>query len=279
MKIIGSSYINKQFGAVVDKLASKKFVKSECTKNFLRPETFAASFMVTSIVSKDLVGCVIYTTQSWNNKKIPEKNRKFVAMTDLMNGIVMVGGQFLAGKIIDKKLSPIIIGKTYTGQIKHVDKEKGCMVSKDVPNTKAPFHPNNVRENFNKVIKNNKEALIAKGFNVNDPKAVEAVGEEFVKKFSKDGKAGKAVATGFGLIIAALGTTALVKRTLAPFISTPLASEVKRKFIDPKDARVKAEKEAEKKAPGEEPLDHTVAPWNHTSADGDQVTIKKPVTK
>lgn len=80
----------------------EKFVKD--------PEGALALATVTSIILKDGIGCGMYVTQSLNNKKIPDKKRKFVAALDLTNGVLMIAAQIglffamkkYSGKIFNK---------------------------------------------------------------------------------------------------------------------------------------------------------------------------------
>ena len=80
-------------------------------KSFIKnAEKALGAATVTSIVVKDGIGCVMYVTQSMNNKKIPEEKRKFVAALDLTNGVLMIAAQIAmffamraySGKIFDK---------------------------------------------------------------------------------------------------------------------------------------------------------------------------------
>lgn len=265
----------------IEYLATRKWMAKECEKGFLKPEAFAATMMVTSIVSKDLVGCAVYTTQSWNNKKIPEDKRKFVAMTDLTNGIIMVGGQFLAGKVIEKKIGPSIFGKYFSGQKEKINKEKGVMEYFDIPDSKAPLTKDHVHVRCDSFIKENAAKLKTMGFDTSVDKDVKSITKELVAKFARDGKQAKAIKTGFGIIVTAIGTTALVKRTLAPLLSTPLASAVKKKYVDNKPSGKKSEKAKSAKKSEEKPnlddklLDHTQAPWAYANNGDDKKVIQK----
>lgn len=207
-----SSVIYEKAGTVFNKVAKSNFMTKRLDKGVSDPARFAAAMLVTSIVSKDLIGCVLYTTQSWNNKKIPEDKRKFVAAVDLMNGIVMVGGQFLIGKIIDAKFTPWLTSK-FTGTIK--DKFTDKEVSVD---SNKVFHTDKIRQ---LVVDTAKE----KNINVKNI-------EEVVSKVAK--KCKSPFVNGFGILVAAIATTALTKRTLAPLISTPMAGWLNDKFLNKK---------------------------------------------
>lgn len=206
-----SSILYKKPGELFNKLAKSKWMQKNLEQGVSDSERFAAAMLVTSIVSKDLVNCAFYTTQSYNNQKIPEEKRKFVAALDLMNGIIMVGGQLLIGKVIDAKVTPKLLSK-FTGTIKDA---KG--VEKTV-NNKALLHPDNIKEMAQKAAKNL------------DLKIDDKMTEKIVKNVTKLCK--EPFAKGFGLFAAAIATTAIVKRTIAPLLSTPLAGWFKEKFMD-----------------------------------------------
>lgn len=226
---------NKTAGKFFDSLLSTKYIQNKCEMKRIASDKFDAKFVLDSIVSKDIIGCVVYTTLSWNNKKIPEEKRKFVALTDFTNGIIMVGGQMLAGLIIDKKLTNALTGKHFTGENKKYDKAKGLMIPEAIPGSKAPLAKDNVSERVMNYMKDNAEELKKKGIDaVSDKKKYNDIAAEAIKKLSKDGVRGKAIASGFAIIVTALGTTALVKRTLAPLFSTPAASWIKHKYVDEK---------------------------------------------
>ncbi len=204
----------KKSGELINAFAKKKKIAKQLSQSVSDPARFAAAMLVTSIVSKDLVGCFLYTTQSLNNKKIPEEKRKFVASLDLMNGILMVGGQFLIGKVIDAKVTPWLKSK-FTGVIK--DKFTG--VEKTV-NTNALFHPDNI----NKFIKNTAKKVGANLENIDIDK--------IAKQMNKIGRT--PFESGFGILVTAIATTALTKRGIVPLISTPLAGWFKNKFLNDK---------------------------------------------
>lgn len=189
------------------------------------PAKFASQMLVASIVSKDLVGCFLYTTQSWYNKKIPEKKRKFVAMVDLMNGIVMVGGQFLIGKIIDNKVTPKIIAKKLTG----IFDKNGI---KEITNNKALFASDNLLNLTKKIMKDKAEELTRLGVDINSKEAIDHFSKKVIKSIGEGSKSIEAYKTGANILIAALATTALTKRTLAPLISTPMATWANKKFFE-----------------------------------------------
>lgn len=269
MKIM-PSFIDKSICHTADWFNSWGLVQNSTKKNLTDPAKYAATMLVTSIVSKDLVGCILYTTQSWNNKKIPEEKRKFVASLDLMNGIIMVFGQFLIGKVIEAKATPKLFGKFFTGifKDKHTQKENDMSVK---VREKAPYGSDNISRRCELALKECKAELAKNGLDVAklNRDNVKDICEQIVKEVGKDSKNVKALEAGFGILVSAIATTALTKRTLAPLLSTPLASWFEGKFLK-KGKKVKSDSLDDKL------LSHTTAPWNQ-NANGD--SFKKVVTK
>jgi len=206
-----SSILYKKPGELFNKVAKMKWRQKSFAQSISNPQRFAAAMLVTTIVSKDLVGCAFYTTQSLNNKKIPEEKRKFVAALDLMNGIIMVGGQFLIGKVIDAKITPKLLSK-FTGTI------KDAAGKETIVNNKALFHPDNIKTMIERIAKDKKLTINAE--------TTEKIAKNITKICTEP------FAKGFGLFTAAIATTALVKRTVAPLLSTPLAGWFKEKYMD-----------------------------------------------
>lgn len=179
-----------------------KWFSKALEKGYNDPAKYATAMLVTSIVSKDIVGCAFYTTQSLHNKKIPEDKRKFVAALDLMNGILMVGGQILAAKVIEKTLTKYLFNNA---------------LAKKLTKDELDRHANticNIEENVAKKL---------------DPKKVFEI---LMKNHAQGSKKYKALETGFGLLVGFLATTAITKRLVVPFLSTPLAGWYKNKFMD-----------------------------------------------
>ena len=231
---ITSIRINQQVGKLFEKSISGKnfvsrFLNKEFDKAINEPAKFASAMLLTSIVSKDAVGCVVYTSQSLNNKKIPEDKRGFVAALDLINGILMVGGQLAIGKIIEGQLTPKLFGKLYSGTIK----DKDTKIEKDLPGIDAAKKSRLTRDNMLERVK----TYITKN-KITDVNA-EEVAKALNKNIGKGSARYKLFEAGFGLIVTALVTTALVKRTLVPLISTPLSGWFKGKFMDkPKEKEI-----------------------------------------
>ena len=233
-----NSNIGKGLGYTVKKWFSKTL---EAGRN--NPEKYAGAMMVTSIVSKDLVGGYYYTTQSLNNEKIPEEKRKFVASLDLMNGILMVGGQILIYSVVEKIASKALF-KNFIGK-----KLDGDML----------------KQHAKKIVKASTENL-----------NLQEVYEELVKTHGSGSKQFKALETGFGLIVGFLATTALTKRLIVPFLSTPLAGWFKNKYMDKKPQKPKQDVKPEVKPNSDDLLlSHEVAPWNYSNKDGDRLTLNK----
>lgn len=228
-----------------------RFLNKQFDKAVNDPARFASSMLLTSIVSKDVVGCVLYTYQSLHNEKIPEDKRKSVAALDLINGFLMVGGQLLVGKIIDRKMTPELFGKMYSGTFKNKDTGKEELLKGLGAKEKARLYSDNILEVVKKEIK---------GKDIDAEKVADAIGKEI----GKGSKRYKLVEAGFGIVVTALATTALVKRTLVPLIATPLSAWYKGKFMDkPSDKNIKVKPEDK----FERVTATTYTPWAHNSND------------
>lgn len=62
----------------------------------------AANLALISTLTKDALGCVMYTTQSYKNKEIPDDKRTFVTALDFSNGICNVFIPMVTGPILSK---------------------------------------------------------------------------------------------------------------------------------------------------------------------------------
>lgn len=257
MSISPLKSFNKAAEYVFEKSLSGKGFITRRTSNFFNkqfdkavnnPAKFAASMLVTSIVSKDVVGCVLYTTQSLHNEKIPEDKRKSVAALDLMNGGLMVGGQYLVGKVIEGKLTPQLFAKMYSGVLK--DKTGKEELLKGIgAKDKACLYKDNVLDLVKKA---------AKGKDIDANKLTKHI----IKEIGNGSPRYKLIEAGFGIIVTAIATTALVKRTLVPLIATPLSGWYKKKFMDKpsdKDIKVKPEDKFERVTAT------TYTPWAYNS--------------
>lgn len=215
------SSITNKAGQVFNKVAESGFIKKQLQKGLEDPAKFAATMMVTSIVSKDAINCVLYTSQSLNNQKIPEDKRKFVAALDLMNGIINVGGQILAFKLLERNVIPKIAGKSFLGMFKNKDTGEEKYIS-----TTAHLAPDNIAEVTQKIIKE-------KGLKPGSVNANEVIGK-VIKQIGHGSTRYKAIESGLLIILSSLATMAFVKRTLAPLIATPMAGWLKENFMDNK---------------------------------------------
>ncbi|MDD3436112.1 MAG: hypothetical protein PHC64_03060 [Candidatus Gastranaerophilales bacterium] len=299
--------VNKFIGRQLNKAAKSNFIVKRLEAGFSEPAKFAAAMLITSIVSKDLIGCVLYTTQSLHNKEIPEEKRKFVASLDLMNGILMVGGQLLIGKLIEKQFIPEWFGKYFSGTIKDKHTSEETPLS-EIPQARLAEdnlhgmvkdaliindkHDKPIK--VNKQIKDIRRRLEKAGINFEEikklssaqlDKEIQQITSELIKRVGKDSKKFKAIEAGFCILAGALATTALTKRTIVPMISTPLASWYKERFMDKKNQKPTGVETNNTvtpdnpKTPQDEYLDHTVAPWTHTNKDGDKAVFNSIVSR
>lgn len=231
-----SNKINTQVGKVFEYATKNKFIAKSLEQGYNEPAKFAAKMFIVSIVTKDLVGCYYYTTQSLNNKRIPEEKRKFVAALDLMQGIINVGGQILIGTFIDSKWTPKLLSK-YTGVIKNKTTGEERYV-----NPSSPLASDNIIGVTKKVLFQKADEIKAKyGVDVSKltPLEVNNIGEHIIGRIGRGSKRFKAFEAGFGIFIAAIATTALTKRALNPLISTPLAGWFKENYFDKKAKKAK----------------------------------------
>lgn len=226
--------IVSSIGEAMNYTAKNWFAKS--LENGLKhPAEYAAKMMVVSLVSKDFINCGFYTYQSLNNKKIPEDKRGFVAALDLVNGFINVGGQIATFFLVDRLLIPKLQGKLFTGVLKNP--KTGA---EETIRSNAPLSPDKIYEYTLKVIREKgtelSEALKAEGKTLQDLDA-KAIARELSQKIGHAGTIGKDITTGFGIVITALATTALIKRTLTPLIATPLAGMLKDNYMDKKSKK------------------------------------------
>ena len=168
-------------------------------------ENALALSTIASICLKDGVGCAMYVYQSTHNEKIPEKRRKFVSALDLTNGILMIAsqiGMFFAMRKFNEKIFNAIFKKSFNeNMFKHL---KELIRVEQKAAGKVPDSTFKIRRDFND-IKNSKGLSVFK-----------VVTELFA-------------ATIFG------------KRVIVPFIATPLAKVVEKKW-DEKNAKAEKEK-------------------------------------
>lgn len=98
--------------------ATNKFMESKTGHTWMpeNPTDIAKTLALYSTTTKDAVNCYYYTTQSYNNKEIPEDKRKFVAGIDLANGILNVITQLTLGLVVNKQ-SDKLFEKVFNGGI------------------------------------------------------------------------------------------------------------------------------------------------------------------
>lgn len=188
----------KGIGKGIAKATNAKPARWLGDKFNLNLEDALAMATVGSIIAKDGIGCAMYVTQSMNNKKIPDKKRKFVAALDLTNGLLMIVaqiGMFIAmrkysGKIFNKLLS----------------------------------------QSFNPVAKSNTISRMRmwaskKGEPVLKKLGLEKVFDEKVQKGALDV---------FKFVLDTAAATIIGKRVIVPLVATPFASKVE-KWLDKRE--------------------------------------------
>ena len=163
------------------------------------PEGALAAATVTSIVLKDGIGCVMYVTQSLNNKKIPDEKRKFVAALDLTNGVLMIAAQIAMFLAMRKYSGPIfekLFKKSFNpeSKINSISRVRMHEAAKDA--TKVP-----------------KKSKVDKEY-------------EEVKKDALDL---------FKFVVDIAAATIVGKRVIVPLIATPLAKKVEKRMNEGKD--------------------------------------------
>lgn len=213
------------------------------------PAKFAGQMALLSALTKDAVNCYYYTTQSLNNKEIPEDKRGFVASLDLMNGILNVGLQFTLGKWIENK-TPIWFDKLLG---KKLGEDKTSEVSKKLEGIIKTKHP---KENISM------EQI------ANYLKDKKVLGTESKGKYAW-------LKIGFSALIMLVGTQIVCKRMFTPLLATPLAGQFKKQFLD-KNKKPETNPEEKMLEPNYKPwLDNAVD--NKNNLDKDQFT--KTATK
>ncbi|MDD3593688.1 MAG: hypothetical protein PHX18_03570 [Candidatus Gastranaerophilales bacterium] len=179
---------------VIRSIAQSKIVQGHIRNS--DKKSYVTGFAIASIVAKDAVGCYYYVKQSLANEKIPEDKRKFVASLDLANGVLMITSQVLLTLLFQP-----ILRKVFD---KHIAK----------------------RINFNKI----KDAV----FKRVKPEEIARKGEVLIRQRISDttDKFKDTVFAGFDLLGSLVISTILAKRVIVPFLSTPLASCIKDKYLE-----------------------------------------------
>lgn len=163
---------------------------------------------VLSIVAKDGVGCLMYVTQSMNNKKIPDERRKFVVSMDATNGILMILAQ----------IGMFWMMRKYSGDVFN-------FVFKKSFNEKA-------RQQLLGRLRmlTRKSIAWAKEHKVEPPEIMRTV---FSNKGFKEVR--KDALDAFKFVLDTGAATIVGKRIIVPFIATPLAAKLE-KWMDKKEA-------------------------------------------
>ena len=78
--------------------------------------------IATSLIAKDVVGCVMYTSTARSNKKYTPEKRADVANYDLANGVINIALQLLAIKPIENLMTKVSDSKLMKYFFKDLDK-------------------------------------------------------------------------------------------------------------------------------------------------------------
>lgn len=78
--------------------------------------------IATSLIAKDVVGCVMYTSTARSNKKYTPEKRADVANYDLANGVINIALQLLAIKPIENLMTKVSDSKLMKHFFKDLDK-------------------------------------------------------------------------------------------------------------------------------------------------------------
>lgn len=223
----------------INKVIESKWISKQLEQGLKDPAGTAAKIMVISFITKDAVNCAMYTTQSLNNKKIPEDKRGFVAALDLIQGFINVGGQMVAFYLLDRKLAPKLFGEKYSGTFKDpktkkelddviTDTSKSRLLSDNIRGLVKDVIANDTSGKNKKIVNKVRNIIKSKNIDINKISIEEAenVIAKLIEDMAKDSKNFKSYEKGLGLVITALGTNALIKRTLSPLIATPLAGKL-----------------------------------------------------
>jgi hypothetical protein len=190
-------------------------------KGYKEPAKTAATMMVVSFITKDVINCAMYTTQSLNNKEIPEDKRNFVAFMDLFNGIINVFGQIGSFCLVEKYLVPFF-EKQYTGVSKDPNGEK-------YEKTEKLLSDDKITRYAAEYMSENKAKLEKEGVEIGEifsGENAQKFSKKIIKALGKGSSKYKDITTGVSVIVTSLATTALIKRTLTPLLATPLAARL-----------------------------------------------------
>ena len=186
--------IGKAIGSPIAKATELRPVKKLAEAWHKNPADVLTAATVAGIVAKDGIGCVMYVTQSLNNKKIPDERRKFVASLDLTNGVLMIAAQLAMFFAMRKYSGPLfekIFKKSFNPKIKSEALQRIRMQD-------AAKNPNSVPKKLD----------IEKDYNKVKKDALEL----------------------FKFVIDLAAVTIVGKRVIVPLIATPLAKKVEAKM-------------------------------------------------
>ena len=96
------------------------------TMTNLSPTTYFAI----SLIAKDAIGCVMYTSTARNNKRYTPEKRADVANYDLANGLINIALQILAIKPIEAGFKKLAESKFMKHFIKDIDEKMASTDSK-----------------------------------------------------------------------------------------------------------------------------------------------------
>ena len=145
---------------------------------------------------KDGIGCAMYVYQSLNNKKIPEKKRKFVSALDLTNGVLMIAAQ-IGMFFAMRKYSGPLFNKMFSKSFDAVAKSN--MLAR-------------LRMNGTKARMQNPDLPLVRTLDSS-------------KEFEKVKKIGSGL---FEFVANTAAATIVGKRVIVPLIATPAASKVEK---------------------------------------------------
>lgn len=96
------------------------------------PKLSPAQAIAVSLIGKDVVGCVMYTSMARSNKSYTPEKRSDVANYDLANGIINIGLQLLAVRPIESLMKKFSDSKIMKHFYKDLDLRLGSKDSKVV---------------------------------------------------------------------------------------------------------------------------------------------------
>lgn len=234
---------------VLNKITKSPFLEKHLYKAAKEnPAKFVARVAFLSALSKDLLSCYYYTTQSFNNKEIPEERRGFVGYLDLTNGASNIILQFTIARWIEKQ-TPIWLDKLFGEKL---NENKATQIAKNVEDIIKAKKPkeNILWEQIRNYLKK-KKVLGIKGNKMN------------------------LLNMGFSALVMLVATQIICKRIFTPLIATPIAGQLKKRFLDKSGKKTEAKQEGK----SEEIIEATYKPWLSAAAMGKSGSGKTPFNK